>query len=121
MGKSFVTVETAVCPVCGKQHDKGLLIDRQMRDRFENRRTPTHWDMCPEHKKLKDDGYVALVEIDPSKSSGDKLDEVWRTGTVAHLRASVWPNIFDVPVPDRGLCFVDASVISMLQSIPQAS
>lgn len=113
--KSFVTMEAAVCPVCGKQHDTGnLLLDQRMRNRFD-RQTVTGWQMCEEHQKLKDAGYIALVAIDESKSDRERtLSGVWRTGAVAHVRASAWPKMFNVPMPAQGLCFVDEDVIKLL-------
>ena len=115
LGRSYVTLEVARCPVCGQDHDTGaLLLDRRLRPRFESK-TVTGWQMCDEHQKLKDDGYIALVEVDPKKSSGQGLDEVWRTGRLTHLRSRVWSNVFDTPVPSKGLCFVEIGVIDKLE------
>lgn len=115
--KSFVTMEQVVCPVCGKAHNTGaLLLDKRGAKRFD-RNTVTGWEMCPEHEKLKNDGYIALVGADPEKSTGTRLDQVWRTGAVAHLKADVWSDVFDTPVPEKGICFTTGEVIEILKKI----
>lgn len=115
--KSHVTMEQQACLVCCKMFDTGsILLDKRLRPRFEHH-TVTGWGFCPEHRKLKDDGFVALIEIDPDKSGSQpyKPHTVWRTGTLAHVRAEVWAHIFDVPLPDEGLCFVEPGLIAMLE------
>ncbi len=117
--KSHVTMEANVCVVCAETFDTGaILLDRQLRERFESR-TTTGWGMCPHHEALKDDGYVALVACDESKSgrlSNGNVDpgKAWRTGTVAHLRRAVFADVFNVPVPDMMVCFCDDNVIEAL-------
>ena len=110
--KSYVSMEQAVCPVCGTVHDTGaLLLDKRLRATFE-RHTVTHYAMCAEHQKLKDDGYIALVECSNQPRG---LDNALRTGPIAHIRATAWPNLFDVPVPSKGLAFIEVGVIEKLQ------
>lgn len=131
--KSYVTMEQKVCLVCTKTFDTGsLLLDTRMRDSFDTR-TVTGWDLCPEHQKLYDDGYVALVAADRSKSeladNGNVKDpgSAWRTGVVAHLRASVWPRIFGSEAPKNAdgkllpMTFCEPSIIEMLEKIPTES
>jgi hypothetical protein len=68
--------------------------------------------MCPEHKKLKDDGYVALVELQREPVYGEEPLAVPRTGKIAHIRRSAWP--FNVPVPPNGIAVVEVGVIERL-------
>ena len=113
--KSYVTMEQNVCPVCGQVFGtNALLLDKRLRSRFE-RYTVTGWGMCPEHKALMDQGYIALVGIDPDKSKSMDPQGVYRTGEIAHVRANVWEQIFDVPVPEQGMAFVEPQVINLLQ------
>jgi hypothetical protein len=110
--KSYVTLETSACPVCGTQHDTGaVLLDTRLRDKFEHK-TCTGWQLCPEHKKLADDGYVALVECSNQPTSLEKAN---RTGALAHIRRSAWENIFNTPAPKGPLAFVEVGVIAKLQ------
>jgi hypothetical protein len=89
MSKSHVTMEQHKCAVCGKDYDTGaLLLDTRLGKRFEMH-TVTGWGLCPEHQKLYDDGYVALVGADLAKSkllsNGNCTPEgAWRTGECKH-------------------------------------
>lgn len=113
--KSYVTMEQQVCIVCGKTFDTGsILMDRYLKDRFDMH-TITGWGMCEEHAKLKADGFTALVEIDEAKTTD--RENPYRTGNLAHVRNSVWEHIFDVPLPPKGVCFVEVGVLAKLQTM----
>jgi len=122
--KSYVSLEQHVCLVCGVAFDTGsLLLDRRLRARLEHR-TVTGWGLCAEHRKLFDDGYVALVECDLQRSGlptgGDRLkpEQAYRTGRIAHLRREAFARLFNVPVEARQACvFVESGVIERLQSM----
>ena len=121
MDKSYVTLEQNICVVCGDTYDTGsLLMDRRLRDTFE-KHTTTGYGMCPEHQKLKEDGYVALIGADESKSSlrangNMNPEDAHRTGNIAHLRTEAWENIMDTPVPDKMMCFCGDDVIELLKT-----
>ena len=112
--KSHVSMEMAMCPVCCNKHSTGILFHKRLKPVLE-RETVTHWDLCPNCKKLKDDGYIALVGIDPDRSESPYTPKsVWRTGEVAHLRSHVFYSMFgdeDIKV----LAFCPASVIEQLK------
>lgn len=113
--KSYVSQEVKICPVCGKKVDtNSLLFHERLREVFD-RETVTGWAMCEEHQKLFDEGYTAMIGVDPSKSKGMNLKGVYRTGNVMHVKNSAWPEIFDAPLPDSGICFTEDGVIDMLQ------
>ena len=119
--KSYVSVEQAVCPVCGITHDTGaIMLHKYLRPVFESK-TVTGWKLCPEHEKLHTDGYVALVERNTSKG-GKTLNTVWRTGQIAHVRRTVFSQIFSDTTldPTLPLVFVEIGVIAMLQALPVA-
>lgn len=124
MDKSFVTVTQRRCLICGVDFDIGeLMIDRRMRKTFDHT-TVVGMGLCPEHQKLYDDGFVALVGIDPDKSTcvGNtlKFDDAYRTGTIGHLRMTIWEDIFNCPLntDDEGkplpFVFVEDAVIKQL-------
>lgn len=80
--------------------------------------------MCPEHQKLSDDGFVALVECDPQRSgtpaggASVKPEQAYRTGRLAHLKREVFARVFNVPIADKQPCvFVEPGVIEQLQSM----
>lgn len=118
MTKSYVSVEQNVCLVCAKTFDtNALLLNKHLRKSMEER-TVTGWGLCPEHQKLHDDGYVALVEIDPDRSPLPcKPDNVYRLGGIAHVRRSVWQDIFNCSSPEGPMVFCDESVIERLNGM----
>lgn len=120
--KSHVSMEQHCCPVCGKTHDTGsILLNKRLKPTMEQY-TITGWGLCPEHKALADDGYIALVECDPHKTvvhnDRSSLDQAYRTGVYAHVRREAFNRIFNVPVAeDQHLVFVEPGVISRLQEM----
>lgn len=130
--KSYVSLEQHVCEVCGITFDTGsILLDKHIRNTMEHK-TVTGYGLCPEHQKLFDDGFVALVECDPKRSGMDrgpaqegaaigtlKREKAWRTGRVAHLRRTVFRDLFGPIKDELTMVFVDESVIDRLQSMAQ--
>ena len=87
-------------------------------------RTTTGWGLCPEHEKLFDEGFVALIECDPQRSgiaaSGDRLrpQEAYRTGQVAHLRRTAFIGMFNMPLTNEQPCvFVEPGLIERLRAM----
>lgn len=128
--KSHVSLEQHVCLVCGMHFDSGnILLDKRLRASLE-RHTTTGWGLCPQHQKLFDDGFVALIECNPQRSGLHdgltrlKPEQAWRTGRLAHLRRQVFARVFNVPIADDQACvFVEPGVIEQLQAMagPAAS
>lgn len=87
------------------------------------RHSTTGWGLCTEHRRLFDDGYVALVECDPQRSGlpagGEclELGQAYRTGRVAHMKCEVFARTFDVTIATAQACvFVEPGVIERLQA-----
>ncbi|MDT8398404.1 MAG: ATPase [Pseudomonadales bacterium] len=122
--KSHVSLEQHVCLICGVAFDTGsILLDKRLRASME-RHTATGWGLCPEHQKLSDDGFVALVECDPQRSGSPagggrlKPEQAYRTGRLAHLKRDVFAEVFNVPIAANQPCvFVEPGVIEQLQSL----
>jgi hypothetical protein len=121
--KSYVSLEQHLCVVCGTPFDTGnLLLDKRLRASMKHH-TTTGWGLCPEHQKLFDDGFVALVECDPQRSGGPsaghmKPEQAYRTGRLAHLRREVFARVFNVPIAaDQPCVFVEPGVIEQLQAM----
>lgn len=125
MEKSYVTLAQKICIVCGGVYNTNeILLDRRLRKQFDMH-TVVGYGMCPEHQKMKDDGYVALVAVDPSKVklTNDKegnavvkgADQVYRLGPLAFLKNEAFDAVMNVKRPENGVCFVHPEVIEMLQ------
>ena len=118
--KSHVSIEQKACPVCGKSFDTGaILLDKRLRNSLEHK-TVTGWGLCPEHAKLWNKGYIALVECDPEKSKFTgatiKPEDTYRTGCVAHIRKTIAREIFNVEMTSP-VAFVEPGVIDMLEKM----
>jgi len=111
--KSYVGMGYYVCPVCCTRHSPEVLINTRMKDTLTSDETLA-WAMCPEHKKLHDEGYVALIECTNQPSS---MNDAQRTGQIAHVRSSVWPQIFDASLPPKLLAFVEPAVMTALKKM----
>ncbi|EPK7593154.1 ATPase [Pseudomonas sp. HMSC066A08] len=126
--KSHVSLEQHVCLVCGVRFDTGaLLLDRRLRASME-RHTATGWGLCPEHQKLSDDGFVALIECDPQRSGSPagggrvKPEQAYRTGRLAHLKREAFAQVFNVLIAaDQPCVFVEPGVIEQLQTMTAAN
>ncbi|MBL8297792.1 MAG: ATPase [Rhodanobacteraceae bacterium] len=122
--KSYVSLEQRLCLVCGAAFETGaILLDQRLRASLE-RHTTTGWGLCADDQKRFDDGFVALVECDPRRSGSMagatrvKPEHAYRTGRLAHLRRTVFTQLFHVPIEDVQACvFVEPGVIDRLESM----
>ena len=124
MEKSHVSLEQKICKVTGMPYDTdSLLLDRRLKNSLE-RHTITGWGISPEVQKHLDNGFVALVEIDPEKS--DKLPDgniapsgAYRLGRIIYMRKEVAEQMINVPIKE--LCFVDTETMDYFVSrIPKS-
>lgn len=126
--KSHVSMERHLCLVCGAEFDTGaILLDRCLRLSL-HRHTTTGWGLCPEHQRLFDEGFVALVECDPERSgqpsSADRLkpEQAYRTGRIAHLKRDLFARVFNVPIDAKlPSVFVEPGVIEKLEAMVERS
>ena len=117
MDKSFVTMEKQICVVCGKQFDTGsLLLDTRLKDSFDMY-TVTGFGMCDSCTELKDKGFIALIEATNNPTDSLSQQEANRTGRIAHLKLEAFKEIFNVPAPKGGICFVQEGVIAKLEAM----
>ena len=114
--KSYVTLEQAVCPACGRAFETGnLLLDQRLRKRFD-RFTVTGFQMCPEDQQKIDAGYRILVEIDRAKSDDMTPEGVYRTGEVAYMRCEVADDVLPGSKGHQ-LVWVEPGVIDRLREM----
>lgn len=104
MAKSHVGMGAMTCPVCGREHSESVLLHKQLKEVFpdsSNQKVHTGYELCPEDKEKHEQGYVALIEVDPSKSDINK-GVFYRTGDMAHMRRDAAKEVFvgqDVSMP----------------------
>jgi C4-type Zn-finger protein len=123
MSNNYVAMEKNVCPVCGEvhEHNTGILIHKKLKD-IPKDETVTGYGLCKSCDDLTEE-YIALVAIDPTQSNinADRvknLSDVYRTGSIMHVRRSVIPQIFNTEVdPELPLLFVEEDVITKLKEM----
>lgn len=113
---NYVRMEQKLCPVCTKRFDcGGILLHRQLKEIPEDR-TVTGWQPCPECQKLMDDGFIALIECDPSKSdirdAKIKPENAWRTTRIAWIKQEAAKRVFNLELSK--MAFIEPAVYEML-------
>lgn len=111
MEKSYVTMEQKICAVCGKKYDtNSILLDQRLRPKFDMH-TITGFGMCPADQNKADNGFVALVECDASKSTPDgnimKPENAHRTGRIMHMKKKAFAGIFNVSGSTPPMAFIE--------------
>ena len=110
MSKSHVSMEQHECIACGMRYDTGsILLDKRLRASMEDK-TVTGLGLCPEHQAQVDQGYVLLIEAEQVH------DETKRLGRIVAVRSTRWNDIFNMPVPPKGVCFAQPEVIDQLEA-----
>lgn len=100
----------AICIICGKSDGGSVKKHKKIREIFEMK-VPGNWDMCKEHKKLHQEGFIALVEaVQPDHTlldNGKITDngEAHRTGRVIHVKYDLAEQLFKTAI-DRTLPMV---------------
>jgi hypothetical protein len=102
------------CTICLSEYEVGT------GGAAENRRM--EWGLCPEHRVLHGDGFIAVIECDLAKSGnavpGDLLEpeEVHRTGVVAYIeRQTLW-SIFKIRLDSQvAAVYVEGGTVGKLQ------
>lgn len=122
--KSYVSMEHQICVICGAEFQtNSILLDKRLKDSMEPT-TVTGYGLCPEHQKLHDEGYIALIAVDEALSTNKPknnvikgLNGIHRTGAVAHVRREVAKNIFNCALPEGPFMYCEPEVISMLEKM----
>lgn len=131
MDNDFVAMAQKMCPVCGSihEHNAEILINKRFQKIDKDERI-TGYGLCEEHDKLFQDGYLALVVTDESKSAitkheGNKLDTLkeenaCRTGDLMHIRRTVFNKLFDTESPeDQEMVFIDIALFEKLKEMQE--
>lgn len=118
--KSHVTMTYEICKVTGEKFETGVAIQRNLRNTLD-KETTTGWGISPKVKELLDDGYVAIVGCDASKSDIENNQitpaGAYRTGIVIYMRRKVFDELCSIQPSDEGIVFADDKVIDMLKEM----
>jgi len=120
--KSYVTMEQHICCICGRAFDtNAILMNRHLREVFKTSRT-AGYGICNDDQRKINDGYIALIVIDPTRSSIEStarklhdLDGIYRTGEIAYVKRDKWEVIFDEPPPDGPFAVIDDGALALLR------
>lgn len=130
MSKSYVTLEQKVCVVCGAEYDTGtILLDKRLKATFDLL-TVTGYGMCDDHKKLREMGYVALIEADRNQSKvtskieeGEQVERIEgienaaRTGKFAHVGVAAFAELFNMLPPKEMVVYGEIGLIEKLREL----
>lgn len=126
MIKSFVTLETKRCIICGKDYDSGaILINKRLYDRFEMHTCTGFGDPCndcTEYLLGGEHGRIALVGVDETKSKMKPADtelkqqDACRTGEISFLDKWAWQHIFTTPMPRGPMVFLSNEAIAAVEN-----
>lgn len=97
----------ACCFACGKEY--GVAILGKLKDDKEAPKYILTQDLCDECKKFIDDGYILCIGY-----SEVLKGEPVRTGELVKIRETAFKKIFDTPVPEKKICFIQKEVIEKL-------
>jgi len=120
--KSHVSLEHKICVVCGAKYKTDTVLIHKRLSKSLPPNAVTGWGMCNEHQKLKDDGFIAMVGCDESKSTHTKNGNInpegaFRTGKIAHVKKDAWNQITKIPVPEGMMFFCGDDVIEQLNDM----
>ena len=115
---SYVAINNNICPICGKEEEQ-ILLDKKLRDDAFNKMTIDSSYLCENCSKHIDNGMVALIGIDPSKSGNAnnnliKAEEAYRTGKFLFIKREAVGNMINFSIGDHYILFCDQKVIDDL-------
>lgn len=97
----------ACCFACGKEYGVALL-GRLKGDEEAPRYVLTE-ELCDDCKKAIEDGYVLCIGYSEVKNGGPI-----RTGECLKLKEKAFKKVFDAPVPEHKICYMQKEVIEHL-------
>ena len=127
MIKPYVTKEQNICTVCGEIFDTGsIFLDNNMKERYEVEPL-TGMGLCPQDKEWHDNGYLALVCIDKSKSAFNKdrinPKDAYRLGRIAHLKRDFADKMLEVDPETLAypVMFVESDFMDQMEELSATS
>lgn len=119
MKKSYVAMEKAVCPVCGKLFETGcILMDCGLQNSLDAHGVVTHYEPCDEcNKMLKE--YIACIVVlnSPDGKESISVEDAERTGEVLWLKRETAWKLFGMSEEqkDTPCVFIDTAIADKLK------
>ena len=109
--RSWVGMTFKRCPVCGKEHSKGILMHRRMRP-VVPRLTQEGWELCDEHV-AEAAGRLWLIGVD-----GDRNDGSGRlTGMAAMITREAARGVFDQDLDRFAFVWIDSEALTKIRAM----
>jgi hypothetical protein len=121
---NFVALAQRVCAVCGKHYDTNESLPHSKLPDVPEDVCALGYGIGHEHQKLKDNGFIALVECDPNKTpiAKDEMikpSDAYRTGRIIHVKATAWHLLFNIAPPPKGIAFIAPDTFAILEKRQQ--
>lgn len=120
---NYVAMEQRICPGCGTKHSHecGILLHKRLRP-IDPKKTITGYGWCETCDTRLKEGYVILIEADPTKSQiqGDnvKMENAHRTGNIVYMKREAFAHLFTLPIEKiREMAFIEPEVYQYLQQL----
>ena len=120
MTKSYVSLETKVCPVCGIEFEtESILMDTKMRDSMETR-TTTGYGLCKKHQAEFEDGFIHLVVADSEDKTSTliKIEDALYTGEIISVKRDILCKILDKDIDARlPFVYIDQEAANIIKEM----
>lgn len=103
MTKSYVSLETKICPVCGVEFEtESILMDSTLNDSMESK-TTTGYKLCKQHQEEFEQGYIHLVVAESEDRSSNvlKIEDALYTGEIISVKRDILSKILDKDLDER--------------------
>lgn len=124
INNSYVAMEELLCPICGVKHSykAGILLNKRLQT-IKPEETLTGYGICEEDQQRIDDGYIALVIVDPSKSNLEEdatvqIENVYRTGGLIFMKRAFFSRMVNKEISeDTPMVFIDPETAETIKKL----
>jgi len=118
--KIGVALTKELCPVCTKEMDGAILINKKLTEKEAEKVESLHgkvisWskELCPECKKMKEQGFILIGAVE--KKTKDTTNP-YRSGNIWCVKQQVADALFSPhPAPQSGIAFIDINVAKQME------
>ena len=118
--KSFLSTAYKLCPVDGKKTTNHVLVDKYLRNIYDEDGEESGFCVCAECLIQMDKGFIALVEVSNvntiDKSSYRKLNSL-RTGVVMWVNEVMYASVYDLKPPPMRFAYVEIGTIDKIKKM----